>query len=74
MTLKQYFPISVGAFALVIAAAHYFAVPILPFAFILLFGETLIGFQLEDHRVPRFLHELFRAPKTGSHHPRMTRP
>ncbi len=62
MTLKQYFPISVGVFALVVAGAVYFNVPILPFAVILLAGETLLGFQIEDHKAARFVKELFRGP------------
>jgi hypothetical protein len=65
MNLSQYLPISVGAFVAVMAGALYFSVPILPFAVILLAGETLLGFQLEDHKVPRFLMALFRPPKSG---------
>ena len=63
MRLKLYFPISVGFFALVVIAAHYSTVPVLPFAAILLVGETLLGFQLEDHRVPRFLASIFKHSK-----------
>ncbi|HXP88739.1 MAG TPA: hypothetical protein VN841_28720 [Bryobacteraceae bacterium] len=65
MTLKHYFPISVLVFALVIGAVRHFSIPVLPFAAILLAGETLLGFQLEDHRVPRVLRELFTVPKYG---------
>lgn len=60
MTLKQYFPISVAVFVLVVAAAVYFNVPILPFAVILLAGETLLGFEIDDHKAARFMKELFR--------------
>jgi hypothetical protein len=67
MTIAKYFPISVAVFVAVISAAAYFHAPMLPFALILLVGETLVGFQLEDHRIPRFLAELFRAPKHHAH-------
>ncbi|HML15600.1 MAG TPA: hypothetical protein VK419_01190 [Bryobacteraceae bacterium] len=71
MTLKQYVPISVAVLAVVVAGAMYFGVPALPFVLIILAGETLVGFQLEDGRVPRFLAELFHAssgPKTPQTH------
>ena len=61
MRLRQYFPISVAVFVFVIAAARYFSFPILPFAVILLAGETLVGFQLEDHKVPHALKTLFHS-------------
>lgn len=60
MTLKLYFPISVALFAFVVSMAWRFGAPILPFALILLTGETLMGFQLEDHRVGRFLGSIFK--------------
>ena len=63
MRLKHYVPISIGFFAMVVAATHYSPVPALPLAAILLVGETLLGFQLEDHKVPRLLSKLFRPPK-----------
>lgn len=59
MTLKRYFEISVAVFVLVVAAAIYFHVPVLPFAVILLTGETLLGFQVEDHKAGRFLKAIF---------------
>lgn len=59
MTLKQYFPISVAVFVLVLVLAHKFHVPALPFALIVLTGESLIGFQLEDHKAGRFLKAIF---------------
>ena len=59
MRLRYYFPISVAVFVLVVAAARYFSFPILPFAVILLVGETLLGFQVEDHKVPHALKSLF---------------
>ena len=64
MSIKQYFPLSVGIFILVVAGAHYLAVPVVPFALILLVAETLIGFQLEDHKVPHALKDLFGAFKS----------
>jgi hypothetical protein len=63
MTLKQYFLVSAGIFVLVVAAVHYLSVPILPFAMILVAGETILGFQVEDGKVARMLTALFRAPK-----------
>ena len=63
MRLKHYFPISVGFFALVVAAAQYSSVPIAPVAVILLIGETLLGLQMEDYKVPRFLAAIFRPAK-----------
>ncbi|MGD1095784.1 MAG: hypothetical protein ABSB35_27800 [Bryobacteraceae bacterium] len=63
MALKTYFPISIAFFVLVVGGAIYYSAPILPFALILLAGETLLGFQLEDHKVPRLLSQIFRAPK-----------
>ena len=70
MVLKHYFPISVVVFVLVILtvryfSAHFLAVPILPIALLLLAGETLIGFQVEDHRVSRLLGDLLRAFKSN---------
>lgn len=67
MTLKHYFPISVGLFVLVVAAAYSLSVPMLPFAVLTLIGETLIGLELEDHRVPRVLKSLWGAAKPGHH-------
>ena len=66
MTLRHYFLLSVAFFVLVVAAAYYLSFPVLPFAVMLLIGETLLGFQIEDHRVSRFLAALFKAPK--AHH------
>jgi hypothetical protein len=63
MTLRNYIPISIGVFVLTMAIARYFAMPLLPFAVILLGGETLLGFALEEGRVPNFLRELFRPPR-----------
>ena len=63
MTVKTYFPISVSVFVVVIAAAIHFNVPTAPFAAILLVGETLLGFQLEDHKVAKSLKQIFAAPK-----------
>lgn len=67
MTLKRYFLLSVAAFIVVVVAARYFSVPVLPFAALLLTGETLLGFQVEDHKVPRSLKQLFTVGKTQGH-------
>jgi hypothetical protein len=74
MVLKYYVPISVGVFAALIAATRYLAVPFAPFAFVLLIGETIIGLQLEDQRVSRFLADLWSALKSGSHDLHANRP
>lgn len=68
MTLQKYFLLSVGIFVLAIVGIHYLPIPVLPFVVILLVGETLLGFQVEDHRVPRFLTALFRVPKRHGAH------
>ena len=68
MDLKHYVPISIGLFAAMIAATHYFGVPFAPFAFVLLIGETIIGLQLEDQKVFRFLENLASAFKPHPHH------
>lgn len=68
MTLKQYVPLSILVLMLVIAATLYFNVPPWPFVLILLAGETLLGFQLEDGKVPRFLAEIFGHPKGPQTH------
>jgi len=65
MTLKHYFPISVGVFVLVLLIARHFSVPILPFAVVLLLGETLIGFQVENHKVYRLLGDLLGVSKSN---------
>ena len=51
MALRHYFSISVGVFVLVILAARYVSIPILPFALVLLVGETVISLQLEDQKI-----------------------
>ncbi len=65
MSLKHYVPISIGVFAMVILIARHFAVPISPFVVVLLLGETLIGIQLEDHKVARLLADLVKVPKSN---------
>jgi hypothetical protein len=60
MILRQYFPISVGLFVIVILTAHYLAVP---FAIVLLAGETLLGFELEDHKVAHVVGDFLKALK-----------
>jgi hypothetical protein len=68
MDLKHYVPISVGLFVAVILATRFFGVPFAPFALILLVGETIIGLQLEDQKVSRFLESLASAFKPRPHH------
>ena len=74
MSLRNYFLLSVGIFVLVIAGVWYFPIPVLPFAIVVLAGETLLGFQVEDQRVPRLLGQLFSGSKhagprsDGGHH------
>ncbi len=63
MSLKNYFLVSVGIFVLAIVGLHYLPIPVLPFVIIMLIGETLLGFQVEDHRVPRLLGQLFSGSK-----------
>jgi len=63
--LKHYIPISIGVFVLVLLTARYYSVPIAPFALVLLVGETIIGLQLEDQRISRFLEDLVRALKSN---------
>lgn len=63
MTLKNYFLLSAGIFVLAIMALRYVPIPMLPFVLIVLVGETLLGFQVEDHKVGRLLSALFSAPK-----------
>jgi hypothetical protein len=71
MTLKQYVPLSLAILLVVVAVAMFFHVPALPFVVILLGGETLLGFQVEDGKVPQFLARLFKSkagPKTPLTH------
>ena len=63
MTLKQYFPLSIAVLIGMIAIVRATSAPLAPFIIILLAAETLVGFELEDHKVPKLLHEIFRAPK-----------
>jgi hypothetical protein len=63
MTLKNYFLLSVAFFVLTVGALRHLPIPILPFVLILLIGETLLGFQVEDHKVGRLLVALFNVPK-----------
>ena len=67
MTLKHYIPTSIAIFATVILTARYFAVPAAPFALVLVLGETLIGLQMEDQRIGRFLEDLWSAVKFRPH-------
>ena len=74
MFLRYYVPISVAVFAGLIVATRYFGVPFAPFAFVLLIGETIVGLQLEDQRVSRFLEELWSAVKSRPHDLHANRP
>lgn len=61
MKLSYYFPISGGVFLLTVGFAHLLSLPVLPFALIILFGETLLGFQVEDHKVQHLVKDLWRS-------------
>jgi hypothetical protein len=61
MRLKYYFPISVGVFLALIGAVHSLSFPVLPFAVLVLFGETLLGFQVENHKVQHWVDGLWKA-------------
>ena len=63
MELKYYVPVSIGVFAAVILLTRYLGVPPAPFVFILLVGETILGLQLEDQKVFRFLEDIAKALK-----------
>ena len=65
MRIKYYFPLSVAIFAFVAGLAHHFVVPVAPFAVVLLAGETLLGFQLEDHKAARVVGEFLKPFKTS---------
>jgi hypothetical protein len=64
MTLKQYFPLSIAVLIGMIAIVRETPAPLAPFIIILLAAETMVGFELEDHRVPKLLREVFRNPKS----------
>jgi hypothetical protein len=64
MTLKQYFPLSIAVLLGTIAIVNATPAPLAPFIIILLAAETLVGFELEDHRVPKLLREAFRSPNS----------
>jgi hypothetical protein len=66
MPLKYYVPISIGVFILAILVARYLSLPVVPFALILLVGETLIGLQVEHQKVSNFLEDLLRAMKSSA--------
>jgi hypothetical protein len=65
MPIKYYFPISVAFFVMIVALARYFVVPVAPFAFVLLVGETLLGFQLEDHKASKLVGALLKPLKSS---------
>jgi hypothetical protein len=63
MSVKHYFPLALAVLVLAVALASLFSIPAAPFVVILLVGETLLGFQLEDHKVPRMLKQVLTPPK-----------
>lgn len=65
MPIKYYFPISIALFVMVVALARYFVVPVAPFAVVLLAGETLLGFQLEDHKAAKMVAALMKPLKSS---------
>jgi hypothetical protein len=67
MVLRQYFPISVGFFVLVVVLARHFAVPVVPFAVATLVGETLVGVQLEDNKIAHLVGGLLKSLKSNPH-------
>jgi hypothetical protein len=67
MPLKYYVPGSIAFFFIVLALVGRFGLPIAPFAVILFVGETLFAMQIEDHRVPHFIGDLWGAFKKNSH-------
>jgi len=71
MTIRRYFPISVGIFVLVCALAYLADVPVAPVAIIILVGETIIGFELENDRAGTIAKGVLRAvfhPSTCGRH------
>jgi len=67
MDLKRYVPISIGVFIALMLATRYFGIPFAPFALVLLVGETILGLQLEDQKVYRFLVDIFSGFKSKPH-------
>jgi hypothetical protein len=66
MTIKQYFPLSVVIFLAAVVGIHYLPAPVAPFALIVLAGETLVGFELEDHKVPKLIAGFFDSLKSDN--------
>ena len=67
MPLKQYIPISVAVFALLVAGAYALGIPVVPVAIIIVLAETALGFMAEEGRVARFTSGLVGAIKNKSH-------
>ena len=63
MRIKYYVPLSIAFFLFVVELARHFVVPVAPFAIPLLFAETLLGFQLEDHKIGNMVAALLRPSK-----------
>ena len=62
MSIRNYTPIGVGVFFLICAATYYTrVVPVAPVAIISFAALTGLAFQLEDHKIPRMIRELFAA-------------
>ena len=72
MTLKQYSFLSaalfiiVALFVVVVAGIHYLPAPAVPFALILLGSETLVAFELEDHKARKLVIALIGALKPST--------
>ena len=67
MLIRQYIPFALAVLAIVCAFAYEGGVPLVPVAIILVVGEILIAFQLEDHRLANFLANLTSAFRAHGH-------
>ncbi|MEQ1885653.1 MAG: hypothetical protein ABL967_11380 [Bryobacteraceae bacterium] len=67
MPLKYYVPVSLLFFVGVLALAHYYGVPVLPFAIILFLAETALGFRCSNNKVGDKVAEYVDAVKPHSH-------
>lgn len=68
MTIKQFIPLAIGLEALVVGAAHKGGLPEAPFGIFLAFGLTILLLQLEDHKIPRAIHEIMDAFRHDREH------
>lgn len=67
MLLKYYVPLSLLFFVGVLTLAHYYGVPVLPFAIILFLAETALGFRCSNNKVGGKVAEYVGAVKPHSH-------